>query len=60
MCTRQSRRLYLGCNVGEKGLREMSGPMNLGNIELLSQATREQPTKHQETLKFTNTPNLKI
>jgi len=25
-----------------------------------SQATREQPTKHQETLKFTNTSNSKI
>jgi len=30
--------------------------MHLGNVELLSQVTREQPTKHQETLKFTNMP----
>ena len=49
-------------NVGSrvKGEREKGGQMNLGNVELLSQVTREQPTKHQETLKFTNTPNLKI
>jgi len=31
--------------------------MNLGNVELLSQMTMEQPTKHLETNKFTNTPN---
>ena len=29
------------------------------NVKLLSQVTREQPTKHLETNKFTNTPNLK-
>jgi len=32
--------------------------INLGNVELLSQVTMEQPTKHQETNKCTNAPNL--
>jgi len=27
------------------------------NVELFSQVTREQPTNHQTTMKFTNTPN---
>jgi len=30
------------------------------NIELLSQVTMEQPTNHQASNKFTNTPKLKI
>jgi len=34
--------------------------MHLDNVGLSSQVTREQPTKHQETMKFTNTPKLKI
>jgi len=33
--------------------------MNLGNVELLTQVNKQQPTKHQVTMKFTNTPNLK-
>jgi len=31
--------------------------MNLGNVELLNQVTREQQTKHQAIMKFTITPN---
>ena len=42
-----------------KGLREGGGLMNLGNVELLTQVNKQQPTKHQVTMKFTNTPNLK-
>ena len=30
------------------------------NVELLSQVTREQPTKHPKKMKFTNTPYLKM
>jgi len=33
--------------------------MNLGNVELISQVTREQPTRHQATMKFINAPKLK-
>jgi len=33
--------------------------MHLGKVELLIQVTMEQPTNQQETLKFTNTANLK-
>jgi len=32
--------------------------MHLGNVELGSQMTREQPTKLQATMKITGTPNL--
>jgi len=31
--------------------------MNLGNVELFTQVTREQSTRHQLTDEFTNTPN---
>jgi len=31
--------------------------MHLDNVELSNQVIREQPTKHQWTNKFTNTPN---
>ena len=33
--------------------------MNLGKVELLGQVIREQPIKHQATMKFANTPDLK-
>jgi len=35
----------------------MSGLMNLDNVELFSQMTKQQPTRHKVTTKFTKILN---
>ena len=39
---------------GLKGSTERRGLINLSNVELGRQMIKEQPTRHQETMKFTN------
>jgi len=54
------KRTLLGLSHGLEGLREKSGQMHLGNVEVLIQVTREQLIKTPKTMKLTNTPNLKV
>jgi len=54
------KRTSLGAYCGLQGFRERNGLMNLGNVELWSQMSREQPTKHPKAWKSLKTPNIRI